>query len=79
MLSKKFSTNPESFKGFGRGRRIGWRLHMDTPIQIISEAFYFYRKILLYSLKGETTDLDHSKLKINHVNSKKSLQIILDH
>jgi predicted DNA-binding ArsR family transcriptional regulator len=32
MLSEKFSTNPESFKGFGRGRRIGWRLHMDTPI-----------------------------------------------
>jgi hypothetical protein len=22
MLSEKFSTNPESFKGFGRGRRV---------------------------------------------------------
>jgi hypothetical protein len=32
MISEKFSTNPESFIKFERGRRIGWRLHMDTPI-----------------------------------------------
>ncbi len=31
MISTKSSTNPESFIKFGRGRRIGWRLHMDTP------------------------------------------------
>ena len=24
MISEKFSTNPESFNKFGRGRRIGW-------------------------------------------------------
>jgi hypothetical protein len=29
--------------------------------------------------KGETTDLDHSKLKINHVNSTESLKIIMNH
>jgi len=29
--------------------------------------------------KGETTDLDHSKLKINHVNSTESLEIVVDH
>jgi hypothetical protein len=32
MISVKSSTNPESFVKCGRGRRIGWRLHMDTPI-----------------------------------------------
>jgi hypothetical protein len=32
MISEKFSTNPESFIKFGRGRRIGWRLHMETPV-----------------------------------------------
>ncbi len=30
-------------------------------------------------VKGETTDLDHSKLKINHVNSTESLEIVVDH
>jgi hypothetical protein len=32
MISVKSSTNPEIFIKFGRGRRIGWQLHMDTPI-----------------------------------------------
>jgi hypothetical protein len=30
-------------------------------------------------IKGETADLDHSKLKINHVNSTESLKIIMNH
>jgi hypothetical protein len=34
MINEIFSTNPESFIKFGRGRRIGWRLHMETPISI---------------------------------------------
>jgi hypothetical protein len=32
MISEKFSTNAESFIKFGRGRRIDWRLPMDTPL-----------------------------------------------
>ena len=31
MISEKISTNPESFTGFGRGRRIDWRNPIDTP------------------------------------------------
>ncbi len=44
MLSEKFSTNPDSFIKFGRGRRIGWRLHMDTPIYIY--IYIKYGKII---------------------------------
>ena len=32
MISAKSSTNSESFIRFGRGRRMAWRLPMDTPI-----------------------------------------------
>ena len=31
MISEKFSTNPESFNKFGRGRRIGWRIPVEWP------------------------------------------------
>ena len=34
MISTKSSTNPESFIRFGRGRRIDWRLPVETPIYI---------------------------------------------
>jgi hypothetical protein len=32
MISAKISTHPESFNGFGGGRRKDWRFPMDTPI-----------------------------------------------
>jgi hypothetical protein len=31
MISAKFSTNPESFIKFRRGRRMTWQLPMDIP------------------------------------------------
>jgi hypothetical protein len=47
MISKKFSTNPESFIKFGRGRRIGWRLHMETPIYHSMYRETMYRNFFL--------------------------------
>ena len=32
MISKKFSTKPESFNKFGRGRRIDWRIPVEWLI-----------------------------------------------
>jgi hypothetical protein len=39
MISAKNCTNPESFNGFARGRRIDWRDPMDTPIHRIDYFF----------------------------------------
>jgi hypothetical protein len=35
MISAKNCTNPESFNGFARGRRIDWRDPMDTPLDYV--------------------------------------------
>jgi hypothetical protein len=65
MISEKFSTNPESFIEFGRGRRIGWRLHMETPVYsgkrkkkgttCVFQHPYMSRKILLEIILRTTT------------------------
>jgi len=41
MISEKISTNPESFTGFGRGRRIDWRYPMDTPLYILKRNLVY--------------------------------------
>ncbi len=44
-ISMKSSTNPESFSGFGRDRRIDWRDPMDTPKALFDSIRDFMRKI----------------------------------
>jgi hypothetical protein len=67
MISTKSSTNPESFIKFGRGRRIGWRLHMDTPIyercvkfefnfRVDKVTFPLLLRICFYELKKDKED-----------------------
>ena len=42
MISAKSSTNPESFIRLRRGRRIAWRLPMETPLYIYVCSIYTY-------------------------------------
>ena len=50
MLSEKFSTNPESFKGFGRGRRVDLATsHGYTHIKNCIKIFAVVKSIELYS------------------------------
>ncbi len=44
-INPKFSINPKSCKGFGRGRRNDWRSPMDTPKydSYIIKMFYYHQ------------------------------------
>jgi hypothetical protein len=43
MISAKNCTNPESFSGFGRGRRIDWRNPMDLPYNCVGKSYLINR------------------------------------
>jgi hypothetical protein len=48
MISAKISRNPESFNGFGGGRRKDWRFPMDTPIYMSKLTSQFKNQLIAF-------------------------------
>jgi hypothetical protein len=51
MISNEGSTNPESFIKIRRGRRIGWRFLVDTPIYIYMSELQVYCTVVFLLIK----------------------------
>jgi hypothetical protein len=55
MINAKFSANPESFKGLGRGRRIGLEIfhgytHISTSARFSGRFHKIWQKIFAHRL-----------------------------